>query len=36
MQEHKDYVKALAFASEARVLVSAGLDNNVYVWDIEK
>ncbi|CAO3591395.1 unnamed protein product [Absidia cylindrospora] len=33
---HTDYVKCLAYASEARWVASAGLDKRIHIWDFEK
>ncbi len=32
---HSDYVKALAHARSSGLIVSAGLDKDVYIWDLE-
>lgn len=32
---HTDYVKALAYARNKGFVASAGLDKDVYIWDME-
>ena len=34
LRTHKDYVKALAYASDVDRVVSGGLDRQIYLWDI--
>ena len=34
LRTHKDYVKALAYASDVDKVVSGGLDRQIYLWDI--
>eukprot|EP01114_Cavostelium_apophysatum_P015662 TRINITY_DN4316_c0_g1_i5.p1 TRINITY_DN4316_c0_g1~~TRINITY_DN4316_c0_g1_i5.p1 ORF type:complete len:747 (-),score=186.41 TRINITY_DN4316_c0_g1_i5:132-2372(-) len=37
LRKHTDYVKCLAYSSYSpSLLATAGLDSNVYVWDIER
>eukprot|EP01117_Protostelium_nocturnum_P008025 TRINITY_DN2857_c0_g1_i7.p1 TRINITY_DN2857_c0_g1~~TRINITY_DN2857_c0_g1_i7.p1 ORF type:complete len:244 (-),score=61.04 TRINITY_DN2857_c0_g1_i7:54-785(-) len=33
---HVDYVKSLAYAHKKSAIFSAGLDSNIYLWDIQK
>jgi len=34
LRTHKDYVKALAYAKDIDQVASAGLDRNIFLWDI--
>ena len=34
LKPHKDYVQALSYASYTESIVSAGLDQTLYLWDI--
>ena len=35
LRRHTDFVKALAYASQVRLLASAGCDGSVILWDIQ-
>ncbi|KAK4337249.1 hypothetical protein RND71_043718 [Anisodus tanguticus] len=34
LRTHKDYVKALAYAKDIDQVASAGLDRNIFLWDV--
>ncbi|RXM35985.1 WD repeat-containing protein 48 [Acipenser ruthenus] len=34
LRTHKDYVKALAYAKDKEVVASAGLDRQIFLWDV--
>lgn len=34
LKPHKDYVQALAYSAQTETVVSAGLDHELYLWDI--
>uniref|UniRef100_A0A8C2ILW6 WD repeat-containing protein 48 n=1 Tax=Cyprinus carpio TaxID=7962 RepID=A0A8C2ILW6_CYPCA len=34
LRTHKDYVKALAYAKEKELVASAGLDRQIFLWDV--
>ena len=34
LQTHKDYIKALAYSPEREVAVSGGLENSIFLWDL--
>jgi WD repeat-containing protein 48 len=34
LKPHKDYVQALAYSPQTEIVVSAGLDHELYLWDI--
>ena len=34
LRTHKDYVKALAYAREKEQVASAGLDRQIFLWDV--
>lgn len=34
LRTHKDYVKALAYAKDIEQVASAGLDRNIFLWDV--
>ena len=34
LKPHKDYVQALAYSPHTETVVSAGLDHELYLWDI--
>uniref|UniRef100_A0A7S4ESR5 WD repeat-containing protein 48 homolog n=1 Tax=Chrysotila carterae TaxID=13221 RepID=A0A7S4ESR5_CHRCT len=36
LRQHTDFVKALAYASQARVLASAGCDASIVLWDLNR
>jgi WD repeat-containing protein 48 len=36
LRTHKDYVKALAYAPDIEQVASAGLDRNIFLWDVNK
>ena len=31
---HKDYIKALAYSPEREVAISGGLENSIFLWDL--
>ena len=35
LRTHKDYVKALAYAKDIEQVASAGLDRNIFLWDVQ-
>lgn len=34
LRTHKDYVKALAYAKDKELVASAGLDRQIFLWDV--
>ena len=34
LRTHKDYVKALAYASHRELVASGGLDRQIFLWDV--
>ncbi|KAF2983644.1 hypothetical protein EK904_005572 [Melospiza melodia maxima] len=34
VNQHKDYVKALAYAKDKELVASAGLDRQIFLWDV--
>ena len=34
LRTHKDYIKALAYSPEREVAVSGGLENSIFLWDL--
>lgn len=34
LRTHKDYVKALAYASQKELVASGGLDRQIFLWDV--
>ena len=34
LRTHKDYIKALAYSPEREVGVSGGLENSIFLWDL--
>jgi WD repeat-containing protein 48 len=34
LRTHKDYVKALAYASDKEQVASGGLDKQIFLWDV--
>lgn len=35
LRTHKDYVKALAYASSKELVASGGLDRQIFLWDVK-
>lgn len=35
LRTHKDYVKALAYASCRELVASGGLDRQIFLWDVK-
>lgn len=36
LNRHGDYVKALSYAPQAEMFASAGLDTNIFIWDLQQ
>eukprot|EP00026_Physarum_polycephalum_P001769 Phypoly_transcript_01771.p1 GENE.Phypoly_transcript_01771~~Phypoly_transcript_01771.p1 ORF type:complete len:891 (+),score=135.94 Phypoly_transcript_01771:81-2753(+) len=36
LNRHGDYVKALSYAPQVEIFASAGLDTNIFVWDLQQ
>ena len=34
LRTHKDYIKALAYSPVTNTVVSAGLENSIFMWDL--
>ena len=34
LRTHNDYIKALAYSAEREVAVSGGLENSIFLWDL--